>query len=942
MGLLGALVAVAVKATAEPGGGTGKPAVETNGARIEASAAVRPDSPAIVTTLCQLVAGGYWREAFNEVDRYLDAAGRGCVERPPDINLDAVKGHLYQVTSQNHGYALAPMYLELGMVNEAMRARDAYLTNASYSSTAAYHTLRAALEAGRIGDWKRALRLCNEADERSDCASGRAAARRVALLRACQEPTDGKIKEDVQSQLALTCFFWPGGDMLYDVSCLSGAVDILERLLARELPSETRHTVIGRRFELANDQDKIRWWSEYAAREFRPKDPKTAAEWLFSLSGKLPVGGPREACLRLIIDEYPGTAAAAGASMTLATALLPPKEPAAPGLTQAFTAYASMIVKTVSTNVDETVRQVLASPQGAERATALEGMKQCLEELQRYTLAAACARANWTWGDKPPVDNQWGDTVNPERDRQRSPPPPPPSRDTVNMERDWQRPGPSVSQWWQARHRLQGLEQLAAVESEGPKKIYSVAEACYLETGVPCVPAMALDPIRATAAVFTRLAGLDQPTLPGEDDLAILSRTGLHVDSLSILSKLWRSIPDLQRSGLVEYLVRLPGGDKVVPRLVIQEFRAGMLVSNTSEDAFRYAFFRLPQLGDTARKEIASLFGDPDPRIRAAIRSIFWGYQGLADLQPVLVALIRLLPEIDDAERKAVMPFLNHVPSSSGTAGAIAEVLLKQGDNLAAAGELRGLLDGMSGHVEEGVLPWDRLLSLTPLMLAVDRNAQARVRELTANGAAGIDSRDWRGQTALFRAVRSLCYDDTAIIAALLKAGADPNITLEHGRTPLADAVDGGKLEAVRVLLDAGANPNSPTPGPTPLVQHAIARGFDRIAREFIRPGLALEANLGNLQTVLMWTARSGYEVETKRLLAMGAQVNARDGEGKTALIWAVVQNTAGCEIPRLLLAAGADPQIRDEAKKTALDYAVGDDLRTLLRTAGEQVRQQQ
>jgi ankyrin repeat protein len=660
----------------------------------------------------------------------------------------------------------------------------------------------------------------------------------------------------------------------------------------------------------------------------------------------LPVGGPREACLRLIIDEYPGTAAAAGASMTLATALLPPKEPAAPGLTQALIAYASMIVKGVSNNVDEAVRLVLASPQGGERTTALEGMTQCLEELQRYTLAAACARANWTWGDQPPVDDLLRDQAEPQLDRPRSrpppsTPPPPPSRDRENMERDWHRPGPSVSQWWRARHRLQGLEQLAAVESEGPRKLYSVAEAAYLETGVPCVSAMALDPIRATAAVFTRLSGLDPPALPGEDDLAILSRTGLHVDSLSILSKLWRSIPDLQRSGLVEYLVRLPGGDEVVPRLVIQEFRAGVLVSNTSEDAFRYAFFRLPQLGDTARKEIASLFGDPDPRIRAAIRSIFRGYQGLADLQPVLVALIRLLPEIDDAERKAVMPFLNHVPPTSGTADAIAEVLLKQGDNLAAAGELRGLLDGMAGHVEEGALPWDQLLSLTPLMLAVDRNDQARVRELTANGAAGIDSRDWRGQTALFRAVRSLCYDDTAIIAALLKVGADPNITLEHGRTPLADAVDGGELEAVRVLLDAGANPNSPTPGPTPLVQHAIARGFDRIAREFIRPGLALEANLGNLQTVLMWTARSGYAVETKRLLAMGAQVNARDGEGKTALIWAVVQNTTGCEIPRLLLAAGADPQIRDEAKKTALDYAVGDDLRTLLRTSGEQVRQQ-
>jgi ankyrin repeat protein len=895
--------------------------------------------------LCQRVAGGYWIEAFNEVERYLDAVDRGYRQQPPGINLRRVKDLLYQVVCQKRTEELVPMYLELGMVNEAMRARDTYIKDASQSRYAAYHTLLAALEAGRIGDWKRALRLCDEAAEKSDCAVGLAAARRAVLLRTCLEPSDGKIKEDVQSQLALTRFFWPGGDLLYDVSCLSGAVDILERLLARELPAETRHTVIGRRFELANDQDKIRWWSEYAAREFRPKDPKTAAEWLFALSGQLPVGGPREACLRLIIDEYPGTAAAAGASMTLATALLPPKEPAAPRLTQALFAYASMIVKGVSNNVDEAVRLVLASPQGGERTTALEGMTQCLEELQRYTLAAACARATWAWGDQPPVDDQWGDTwgdkVNVELDRQRSPPPPPPSRDTVKSELDWQRPGPSVTQWWHARHRLLGLERLAAVESDGPQKLYSVAEAAYLETGVPCVSAMALDPIRATAAVCTRLSGLDPPTLPGEDDLAILRRTGLHVDSLPLLSKCWRALPDLQRSGLFGYLVCLPGGDEVVPRLVIQEFRAGTLVSKTSEDAFRYAFYRLLQLGDTARQEIVTLFCDSDPQIRAAIRSIFRGYLETANLQPVQVALIRLLPKIDDAEQQAVMPFINYVPPTSGAAEAIAEALLKQENKLAVADELRGLLDGMAGRVQAEAVPWDRLLRLTPLMLAVDRNDLVRVRKLTADGAGEIDSRDWRGQTALFRAVRSLCYDDTAIIAALLKAGADPNITLEHGRTPLADAVDGGKLEAVRVLLDAGANLNIPTPGLTPLVQRAIARGFDRIAREFIRPGLALEANLNNLQTVLMWAARSGYAVETKRLLAMGAQINARDGEGKTALIWAVFQNPGGCEIPRLLLAAGSDPQIRDEAGKTALDYAVGDDLRTLLRTAGGPVRQQ-
>ena len=47
---------------------------------------------------------------------------------------------------------------------------------------------------------------------------------------------------------------------------------------------------------------------------------------------------------------------------------------------------------------------------------------------------------------------------------------------------------------------------------------------------------------------------------------------------------------------------------------------------------------------------------------------------------------------------------------------------------------------------------------------------------------------------------------DSAMIEALINAGADPNEQLPAGRTPLMLASRTGNVEAVRVLLDHGAD----------------------------------------------------------------------------------------------------------------------------------------
>lgn len=41
----------------------------------------------------------------------------------------------------------------------------------------------------------------------------------------------------------------------------------------------------------------------------------------------------------------------------------------------------------------------------------------------------------------------------------------------------------------------------------------------------------------------------------------------------------------------------------------------------------------------------------------------------------------------------------------------------------------------------------------------------------------------------------------------LLKSGADPNITMENGETPLHVAARHGRLRIIRLLLQDGANP---------------------------------------------------------------------------------------------------------------------------------------
>lgn len=136
-------------------------------------------------------------------------------------------------------------------------------------------------------------------------------------------------------------------------------------------------------------------------------------------------------------------------------------------------------------------------------------------------------------------------------------------------------------------------------------------------------------------------------------------------------------------------------------------------------------------------------------------------------------------------------------------------------------------------------------------------------------------------------------------VRLLLELGADPNMPSAEFGSPLHCACwqgdgNGGRendvvQETVQLLIDAGADVNLLARGTRPL--HEAVQGD--------------------------WESPTSVSV----LLSCGAEVDARDEQGQTALIIAAQHGSVECV--RLLLEAGANLNLKDNRGKTALDHAL-------------------
>ncbi len=156
----------------------------------------------------------------------------------------------------------------------------------------------------------------------------------------------------------------------------------------------------------------------------------------------------------------------------------------------------------------------------------------------------------------------------------------------------------------------------------------------------------------------------------------------------------------------------------------------------------------------------------------------------------------------------------------------------------------------------------------------------------------------------------------------------DPSLALGVNGL-LGAAASAGNKDIVLLLLEHGAavDDRRETSGRTALMQvlYSDASRAD-VVELLLKQGADANARDASGVTVLMYAAMAGSKVEiVEMILAHGAEVNAAETGGRrvTALHLAALLRMKPSGVLRLLLRAGADIDARDASGLTALDWAV-------------------
>jgi ankyrin repeat protein len=164
----------------------------------------------------------------------------------------------------------------------------------------------------------------------------------------------------------------------------------------------------------------------------------------------------------------------------------------------------------------------------------------------------------------------------------------------------------------------------------------------------------------------------------------------------------------------------------------------------------------------------------------------------------------------------------------------------------------------------------------------------------------------------------SIMQLDTEQMAHLLKSGAAVNI-VDDGHTPLQWAASAGNHDAVKALLQHGADPNlSGEPNSTTALHFAAdvsAEMVELLCSAGAQPNSRNDIGM----TPVMVAAKFGRLDIVKLLVKYGALLDVYDNHIRGPLHW----STIGGDHPELnsyLIEAGADPLAKTDYGKSYLD----------------------